>query len=194
MLFQISQKIVCIWRREGIIAKGSEEVYLYGVQLLLSTTINIFCIMLISCCTKRPFAWIPFLCGFIPLRITAGGFHAKTPLKCTLSFCGSFLIIAIVIQFIQHYGLIISSLFNSIVTLIIITFLSPIPASNKPLLDDEKRRNRLLSLIIASGFFLIVVTSVIFHIALEVSLYITFGELTASIFLCVSKVQLRTYR
>ena len=60
------------------------------VQLLLSTLLNVCVISIISKIVGRPFSWIFYLNGFIPVRITAGAFHAKTPLTCSSLFCGSF--------------------------------------------------------------------------------------------------------
>lgn len=86
MLYRISQRIVRTWQSEQIIPSESSEAYVYGVQLLLSTLVNIFCIAVVSVLAALPLAWIPFLVGFVPLRVSAGGFHAKTPLRCFITF------------------------------------------------------------------------------------------------------------
>lgn len=189
MLLKISHMIVSAWSRENIISKGSEDAYIYGVQLLLSTVINIFCIALISAILDRPFAWIPFLVGFIPLRITSGGFHAKTPLTCSLFFCGSFFMCSILYKKLSGDGILLSILISSITTLILVYLFSPVPARNKPLSDTEKKRNRSLSLATATSLLLVVVTSIRFNLPLTFSLYITSGEIIASIFLCLGMIE-----
>lgn len=122
MLLQISHRIVSAWSRRNIIPKGSAEAYIYGVQLLLSTVINVCCIALLSYCMGHPFSWIPFLIGFVPLRITGGGFHAKTPSKCTLSFCGSYFICMIFLNTVSRQGMHLAVLINSILTIITLYF------------------------------------------------------------------------
>lgn len=177
-----------MWSKENIIAKSCEEAYVYGVQLLLSTILNVLCITAISCLAQQPFAWIPFLIGFVPLRITAGGFHAKTPLRCSITFCGSYLVCMGLLQMMPDNSLFISILANSTVATLAVYFWSPVPASNKPLSSEEKKRNRSLSLAIVSTFLLISLSAIQLHIALKFILYVSFGELIAAIFLLMSKI------
>lgn len=190
MLFHLSQKIVSVWSRENIIQQGREEAYVYGVQLLLSTVVNTCFIVLISLLCGRPFAWMLFLIGFVPLRITSGGFHAKTPLKCSLSFCCSFIICLMIVEKISDRGIVLATLINSIATIITTCFFSPIPASNKPLSNTERKRNRKLSIAIAITMLPIVLLLYFLNFTHFISLYITFGEIASSFFLCLGKVLL----
>lgn len=190
MLYRISQGIVRTWQREQIIPSESSEAYVYGVQLLLSTLLNIICIAVISGLAALPFAWIPFLAGFIPLRITAGGFHAKTPLRCFITFCGAYLIFVALVLHLHASGIRLAILVNSIVTILAVYLCSPIPASNKPLSDEEIPQKRMLSIVITSVLLLISLSSIKFNTALSVTLYMTFGELIASVFLLTGKASM----
>ena len=190
MLYRLSHRIVLRWERNGIIPGKSEEAFIYGVQLLLSTSANLSCVAIISYFANEPLAWIPYLCGFVPLRITAGGFHAKTPLRCLLSFCSAYLVSITMIQRVQHSMVCISILANCSITLITIFFCSPIPPDNKPLMGCKKRRFRFYSLTIVAVLLLISVASILLHIAMNISLYLTSGGLTASVFLYVRKAQI----
>lgn len=105
MLYRISQRIVRTWQSEQIIPSESSEAYVYGVQLLLSTLVNIFCIAVVSVLAALPLAWIPFLVGFVPLRVSAGGFHAKTPLRCFITFCGTYLIFIALVLHLHDAGI-----------------------------------------------------------------------------------------
>lgn len=188
MLYRISQGIVRTWQREQIIPSESSEAYVYGVQLLLSTLLNIICIAVISGLAALPFAWIPFLAGFIPLRITAGGFHAKTPLRCFITFCGTYLIFISLVLHLHDSGIRLAILSNSIVTVLAVCLCSPIPASNKPLSDEEIPQKRMLSIVITSVLLLISLSSIKFNAVLSFTLYMTFGELIAAVFLLTSKI------
>lgn len=190
MLYRLSQGIVCTWQKEQIIPNGSSETYVYGVQLLLSTLINICCIIIVSALAALPFAWIPFLVGFVPLRVSAGGFHAKTPLRCFITFCGTYLFFVIVVLHLHDSGIKLAILINSIVTVFTVYLFSPIPAPNKPLSYEEVPRKRMLSIVITSALLLISLSSIKFNILLSFTLYMTFGELVASVFLLASKITL----
>lgn len=189
MLYRISQRIVCVWKREHIIPIESSEAYVYGVQLLLSTLLNIICIAIISGLAALPFAWIPFLAGFIPLRITAGGFHAKTPLRCFFSFCGSYFIFIAIALRLPESGMQLAILVNSIVTVLAVYLCSPIPAANKPLSDEEIPQKRMLSIVVASVLLLFSLSSIKLNTALFFTLCMTSGELVAAVFLVIGKVK-----
>lgn len=188
MLYRISQGIVRTWQREQIIPSESSEAYVYGVQLLLSTLLNVICIAVISDLAALPFAWIPFLAGFIPLRITAGGFHAKTPLRCFFSFCGSYFIFIVIALRLHESGMQLAILINSIVTVLAVYLCSPVPATNKPLSEEAIPQKRMLSITIASTFLVVSLSSIRLHTALFFTLYMTFGELIAAVFLLASKI------
>lgn len=125
MLYRISQRIVRTWQSEQIIPSESSEAYVYGVQLLLSTLVNIFCIAVVSVLAALPLAWIPFLVGFVPLRVSAGGFHAKTPLRCFITFCGTYLIFIALVLHLHDAGIRLAILTNSIVTVLTVYLCSP---------------------------------------------------------------------
>lgn len=188
MLYRISQRIVRTWQSEQIIPSESSEAYVYGVQLLLSTLVNIFCIAVISVLAVLPLAWIPFLVGFVPLRVSAGGFHAKTPLRCFITFCGTYLIFIALVLHLHDAGIRLAILTNSIVTVLTVYLCSPIPASNKPLSDEEIPQKRMLSIVITSVLLLISLSSVKYNTVLSFTLYMTFGELIAAVFLLASKI------
>lgn len=188
MLYRISQGIVRTWLREQIIPDECSEAYVYGVQLLLSTLINIICIAVISALAALPLAWIPFLVGFVPLRVSAGGFHAKTPLRCFITFCGAYLIFVALVLHLYDSGIRLTILINSIVTVLAVYLCSPIPASNKPLSDEEIPQKRMLSIVITSVLLLISLSSIKFNAVLSFTLYMTFGELIAAVFLLASKI------
>lgn len=68
----------------GIFPKSQEKIYIYGFELLLSSVIGIMVLMMISITRGTAFAWLSYLLGFIPVRITGGGYHAS--LFCNLLF------------------------------------------------------------------------------------------------------------
>lgn len=125
----------------GIIPECRKKVYIYGFELMLSSAVGIFSMIILSALVGKPFAWIPYLIGFIPLRVTGGGYHAKTHFTCIVSFSFVFLILLILsdtIYLIPYIYFIVAC-----ISLGITYFLAPVEAVNKPLLDEVRQKNRI---------------------------------------------------
>lgn len=78
--------------KQEIIPTDKKAVYTYGLELLISDIVGISCIILISFLYGQRVMWIPYLIGFVPLRVLGGGYHAKTHLSCILFFSSLFLL------------------------------------------------------------------------------------------------------
>ena len=111
----------------GIFPKSQEKIYIYGFELLLSSVIGIMVLMMISITRGTAFAWLSYLLGFIPVRITGGGYHAKTHFTCILSFSLLFLIFLLSSSFIDIQS--ITYIFLSLTTLIISLAVIRLPCS-----------------------------------------------------------------
>lgn len=79
---EIPQKCTKVLLAHGKIRKDQQAVYLYGFELLFSTVFCIACMLLLGTLAGRLKATITFLLYFFPVRITAGGYHAKSYRNC----------------------------------------------------------------------------------------------------------------
>lgn len=59
-----------------------EDVYLYGLELIISTVVGLTSILLISYLLFELKSGLIFIIMFVPLRLFTGGYHAKTYGKC----------------------------------------------------------------------------------------------------------------
>jgi len=59
-----------------------EEVYIYGLELIISTVVGLASILLISCLMFELKSGLIFIIMFVPLRLFTGGYHAATYGKC----------------------------------------------------------------------------------------------------------------
>lgn len=180
--------VVSFWRDNGIVPEESQDAYVYGIQLLLSTAINVACLIIISWLLGKTFAWIPFMIGFVPLRMTAGGYHAKTPLRCGITFCSTYAVLLCLMHFLPASGQVYIILGNGIATLILVFLFSPAPAVNKPLTAIEAMRNRRRSLLIAIGSLPIMTIAAKSYFLSNVILYISFGQIASVIFLSLTRI------
>ena len=189
MIQKLSHELSEIWAAGGVVKAEDAEIFEYGMQLLLSSVINVLVVVLVSIIFRLPYAWIPFIAAFIPLRITAGGYHASTHILCILSFTGCFTLFLAIIQTISFISSEICLVVFAFISFIAVFILSPVQASNKPLTAKEAERNRKKSLVIAACFLMPAILS-LFLPALRCKYLAAFylGELAAAISLIVVKV------
>lgn len=72
--------------KNNLIKSDEKEIYRYGIVSLTLNLITIFSIIITSIFFKKLSFSILFILSFVPIRMTLGGFHCKTPLNCILSF------------------------------------------------------------------------------------------------------------
>lgn len=151
----------------------------------MSSVIGIMVLMMISITRGTAFAWLSYLLGFIPVRITGGGYHAKTHFTCILSFSLLFLIFLLSSSFIDIQS--ITYIFLSLTTLIISLAVAPVEAINKPLSNERRSKNRKRCLRYATinQVIALVIWAVRIPCGAYISLYF-FGEFAAGISMIVS--------
>ena len=157
MIDFICNLIVTRLNKEGIIQKEDNEVYLYGLQLLLSTLLKILGLMIIAYGLGVVRESIIFLLSFSVLRIHAGGVHAHTLFKCFIStaiLMFSSIFISRLIP--DNYNLNIQVILI-VISIIMIYRYAPVADENKPLTDDEyvlyKKRSIITVLVVAIIIF-----------------------------------------
>ena len=164
----------------------SEPVLCFGFELIITTFIGVGAIFLIAILAEKPWACIPFLLGFAPIRKYAGGYHATTHFRCHIisAVIFSMCLFASSCLDVRCEGLLIIGIINWIVILI----LAPISARNKPLSNQRMSKNRTMSIIIASietvlafGFFVLKASNGVAEI-----FYL--GALSAAVSLVIAKI------
>lgn len=135
----MTEKIVETLIYNKIIPKEDRELYTYGFQQGWIFLTNIFTTILIGWVFNMLRESIVFLIIYMPLRFYAGGYHAKTPLRCYLL---SILLISTVLLGTKTFQWIDSLLIIFIATTWaggIIYLLAPVESRNKPLCDKERK-------------------------------------------------------
>lgn len=99
MTRKISEMLTNTLMLSGAVSHEKQEVIIFGLELLISSIIGILIIIAISIIAGVPLLWIAFLLSFIPLRTTAGGYHALTHTGCNITFAITY-IICVVLYYI----------------------------------------------------------------------------------------------
>lgn len=158
MIHSLAENIALFFSHNGIIKNEDTDIYEYGLELVLSSFINIAGIIILMLISKLYIETILYFLGFSFLRVTAGGYHAKTHLRCFVMSIGIYAISMMLINLnIPFWGFVT----GIIIMLSIVILLSPVEDENKPLNTEERKILRMKSL-----FFAIVVSiaAIILHL------------------------------
>lgn len=130
----IAEKLI----EHGVINECSRDVYAYGLQAGFETLLNVITTLVIGILLGCPLESMVFLAGYSTLRTYAGGYHAESALSCYLISC---VLVAASMLFcsrlsVAYYGLMV---WVTVLAVVVITLLAPVPATHKPLDQAEYR-------------------------------------------------------
>lgn len=103
-MLEAAQKCTKVLLAHGKIREEQRAVYIYGFELLFSTLICVGSMLLLAAfagCLKR---MAVFLLYFFPIRIAAGGYHAKSYRNCFFLTNGIAAVCVAASGFLQRYG------------------------------------------------------------------------------------------
>lgn len=128
----------------------SRDYYQYGIEITVSSLLNIILIIAIGTVSGNMPESILFLACFIPLRQFTGGFHAKTYFLCNFSFSISFVILLTVYKFTNQY--VTPYIGLSIILFSCIIFFSecPIENKNKVITKEKKKIHKAFSVVLGA--------------------------------------------
>ena len=136
MFTKLSDKITDILISNNAVKQEDHEIYYYGVQQGITLLLNILTTIVIALVCGELWQCLVFMLSFVLPRRYAGGYHARTPLRCYIYSNALIFAVLLIIKFFTLGIFICGSL--SVISGAIIFFLSPVEAANKPL--DEKER------------------------------------------------------
>ncbi|MBQ6946053.1 MAG: accessory gene regulator B family protein [Ruminococcus sp.] len=138
----ITQKL----EENNTIQSENREIYRYGFQQGFTILLNIVTIVIIGLLLKSLLQAFLFMMFYFPLRSYAGGFHAKTAVRCYVYSMVIIVLILLVIRFAP-----ITNLIYTIITItssVVILSLAPVQDHNKPLDQTERKVYRFRTLIV----------------------------------------------
>lgn len=127
---------------EGVIEQKREDIYIYGFELLLSTISSILSMIFISIITENFVNGILFLLVFMPLRMTANGYHAKTFFKCFILTNSIFILYIYMIGRYSAMLIMPISIVIFIISVIYIYLKAPVEHPNHILKEIKRKQNR----------------------------------------------------
>ncbi len=153
----ISNKLVNKLIEYNLIKSEDKEIYTYGIKQMLFLSLNILTILILGIVSNKAFEIILFMITYIPIRIYAGGYHAKNHIRCYIFS----ILMLIVIIYILNITLDINTILTTfivIISSIIISVLAPIEDINRSLDNEEKivyRKRTIRNLIVIISIYFI---------------------------------------
>lgn len=131
-------------RTKQVIDEEYEEVYIYGLELILSFLISTSIILVIGILYGQIISTLTFLATFILIRQYTGGYHANSYIMCKLCTVISFGISVFLANVFPVPRLLFLALL--IIGCLLIWLFGPIENIHKPLTDQEKRKHKITAL------------------------------------------------
>lgn len=155
---QLSDYIATMLSSYGIIQKDKISLCSYGLEIFISSSIEVICILILSLIVHNFAETLLFFTAFIPLRIYSGGFHAETRLKCFLVSLAVYAIFTLIILKTPYEIYYLINLSIAAISQIIVLTASPIIHHNKSVNEKEKIYYRKKSLTICTIETVIILT------------------------------------
>ncbi len=189
MIKQFAGTITSFLVHDNIIDEDDQEIYQYGTEQIL---INISMLAVIFVIAFTTNSWIQtffWLCGMLPIRAIAGGYHASSPIKCNLLTVSVFIINIVTINLLKNYMTIYLISFLLGIILFSILWFAPVDHKNK-VLDREAyliaKKKSYISGIVIVGLCLIFALVVGTRSVVTISTMM--GAFTASISLIIGSI------
>ena len=138
MLASQAKRISSFCISNGVISEQDREKYDYCYEILLSSVLNIFSVVMIGLVTGFLAQAVCFMLVFALLKNTVGGYHADSHLACFAGTVGTFLLYRF-LAFVIPAGTLpaVAALF-AVFAGIMVFLLAPVGTKNKPLSSRQK--------------------------------------------------------
>ena len=147
MLHSLSKHITDKFFNEN--DKYPKEIYIYGIELLISSFISTSVILLIGLLTKTFYESIIFLVAFSLIRVYTGGYHSMTYLRCNIISASSYIAIVVFLYLLRDYVTNPTVLLSGyLLTMLLALIFAPVKHENKELSESDKKKYKVLSLLV----------------------------------------------
>lgn len=147
MLHSLSERIADFLLRQKCFEEEMLPVYIYGVELFLSSVLGVVLVILSGCLLGEFISSIVFLLSFIILRLFTGGFHCNSYFKCNLSLVLTFVAVILLkdlYKFVPFQEFVLG--FMMLSSLLITMLFSPVSHPNKEISKKDRVKFRLIAL------------------------------------------------
>lgn len=153
VLERLSRKVGSDLVQSNVVKEEDAEIYIYGINQILTSVLNVSSALIIGLILGTFFEVAVFMAAYIPLRIFAGGYHAKTPLRCYIFSVIMLIIVSLGIKYLSLAEWVYYSILAAAALVVLV--LSPVEDRNKPLDEIEHKVYKRRAIFIAAAEFII---------------------------------------
>ena len=147
--FYLSDKLSKIIEDEN-----NKEIYTYGLEIILNALISYLLIIIMGALTGELIATVFYLICYSGIRLWAGGYHAKTHLRCILIFAFVYIFSIFVLKiFVRESSCIFYILF---IDNFVIGLLAPASALDNPIPNTKVKELKMRSIVVSSALSIVI--------------------------------------
>lgn len=167
------------------------ELYEYAIYILLSSAFHIATVIVLGLVFNLLTESLVFYLSFIAIRKFAGGYHAKTPVRCYAFSVISSIIMLCLIKYANSVGNIFTYLLIifELLCVVLIILMSPLDTENNPLNSYEKKWYKTLAVLISVCIFIISLFCVLTELR-NIWYSLICGVIMSTLVLLMRKVQI----
>lgn len=134
------------------------DIYIYGIELVISSTISTSLIILTGVLTHTFLECLIYLLSFSLIRIYTGGYHCMSYLRCNIVSVLSYIIVFLSVYYLDYFISNPYVLFSGYaISLTMAIFFAPVKHENKQVTNAERKKYKILSIILITFFYTICV-------------------------------------
>jgi len=190
MIAKLAKSTACFFVKNKLIEKEDEEIYEYGMELLLSTVFNLIAAILVAVLTDSFIPCLIELTAFVTIRIYAGGYHADTHMGCMITLIIVQILFVTIIKSVSIGILKPIIPFMLIMSVYLIVILAPVAHPNKPLPDNLRNKLRKKAYISATIWTLFSLTFLLLDMP-HISFCSAYGMVSISAAMVAEIIKLR---
>lgn len=182
MIIRLSQVILKFLYKHLELSTEMKDIYQYGIEVTLSSALNIILVIGFSILIRDVLAGVIFLLLFIFMRSFTGGYHASTYFMCNSIMLLTFLTVCLLYRYLFQLDIDIH-LYEilSLPNLIPIFVFAPVPNKHKKLSQSQKRVNHIVSVVVGTLLSIMAVILIQFKIKYGVLIVITISSISVMI-------------
>jgi accessory gene regulator B len=132
------KNIVTRWTTAGVIDKSDEDIYTYGLDLILFSILNLIVILITAAIFGRLLESVILMIAIIPIQAFGGGYHAATHFRCFLIMYIGWWAVMFILPFVSPS---IATVLNCLAVTLVLR-IAPVSHVNVPMSDARKLKMR----------------------------------------------------
>jgi len=180
----IIRKMTNWWISLKIIEKDDEDIYEYGLELMLHTVLNLSAILVSAALLGKTLENLVLLMVVIPLQLHGGGYHAKTHLRCFLIMYIGWWSITYALPYIHPT----MATVMAIISIMVVYKLAPVPHVNVKMSEEQRlRMRRIARIIVVSVAFISTLTTWVISVRMGIVMSVGLGVVSFSMLAAYGK-------